>query len=51
MLKDNRDFSQPKKGMNTDTSPSQLDGNSYSFAINANYEDSSGNLLNLQTEL
>ena len=50
MLKDNKDFSSPKKGMNTDTSPSEMQSNSYSFALNANYEDSSGNLINLQNE-
>lgn len=50
MLKNNKDFSQPRKGMNTDVHPSDLRAENYSFAINANYEDGNGNSINLQNE-
>lgn len=49
-MKKNRNVSLAKLGMNKDMAPDSLQNQSYTFAINMNVEDESGNLLKLKSE-
>ena len=50
MTRPNKDISHGKSGMNKDTHPSSLQANEYTFALNSNMSDLSGNEYNLQNE-
>lgn len=45
-----RQIGSPKQGMNKDTHPSSLNEQTYTHALNANYEGQDGDIVNLQNE-
>jgi len=49
-LKENKNISAPKVGMNRDTHPSLLKNTDYTFALNANTENQTGDKVNITNE-